>query len=112
MACTPASGGVRCTITSTRASGQHLTGRFTADYDGRSSPVDGIPGMDGVTLARADDNTVDATFTSRGTPVFAYHATQSNDGQTLTVTSVDPVTRAPLHSVVVYDRVRSGSGSP
>jgi len=68
--------------------------------------------MDGVTLTRGDGNTVDATFTSRGTPVFAYHTTQSDDGQTLTVASVDPVTRAPLHSVVVYDRVRSGPGSP
>ena len=112
MACTPASGGVRCTITSTRTSGRHLTGRFASAYDGRSSPVDGIPGMDGVILTRADGNTVDATFTRRGTPVFAYHATQTDDGQTLTVTSVDPVTRAPLHSVVVYDRVRTGSGSP
>jgi hypothetical protein len=47
---------------------------------------------------------VDATFTYNGKPVFAYRAVRSNDGRSLTIISVDPVTRAALTSVVVYER--------
>jgi len=68
--------------------------------------------MDGVTLRRAGDNAVDATFTEHGRPVFGYRATRSTNGDTLTIISVEPVTRAPLRSVVVYDRVRRGSPFP
>ena len=106
MACGPIRGGMRCTITSVRSDGRRLVGRFAAQYGGPAGPVTGIPEMDGVTLRRAGERAVDATFTRRGTPGFAYRAEQSPDGRTLTVVSVDPVTRARLRSVVVYDRVR------
>ena len=105
MECTAFRSGVRCTITSVRSNGQRLVGRFAARYDGGSAPVSGMPGMDGVTLRRAGDRAVDATFTDHGTPVYGYRATRSPGGETLTVVSVDPATRAPLRSVVVYDRV-------
>ncbi|HET7231380.1 MAG TPA: hypothetical protein VFJ16_15335 [Longimicrobium sp.] len=108
MECVPVQTGVRCTITSVRSDGQRLVGRFQARYDGGSAPVSGIAGMDGVRLRRAGGRAVDATFTDHGTPVYGYRATQSPGGETLTVASVDPVTRAPLSSVVVYDRVRPG----
>ena len=105
MECVSIPRGVRCTITSVRSDGKRLVGRFQARYDGASAPVAGIAGMDGVTLRRAGDRAVDATFTGHGTPVYGYRATRSEDGRTLTVVSVHPVTRKPLRSVVVYDRL-------
>jgi hypothetical protein len=35
--------------------------------------------------------------------VFAYRAVRSDDGRSLTIVSVDPISRAVLNSVVVYD---------
>jgi hypothetical protein len=102
FSCAPASRGVRCTITSVRADGRRLVGRFAAAYDGRPGPVSGIPDMDRVTLRRSGARAVDATFSDGARPVFGYRATRSASGDTLTVISVDPVTRRKGESVVVY----------
>lgn len=40
----------------------------------------------------------------RGKPVFGYRAFQSDDGRSLMIVSVDPVTGAAATTVVVYDR--------
>jgi hypothetical protein len=104
--CGPIDRGVRCTIRSVRESGETLTGRFAAAYDGRYYRATGIPGVDHVSLRKIDAFIADATFTSGGQPVFGYRAIRSSDGRHLTIVSVDPVTRVVLNSVVVYDQVR------
>ena len=95
---------VRCTIRSVRSNGEELVGRFSATVDGTVAAVAGVPEMDGVSLRRVNDSIVDATFSFKGTPTFAYRAFRSDGGRSLTIVSVDPVSRAALNSVVVYDR--------
>lgn len=95
---------VDCSIESERADRKRIVGGFTASYDGTSGSTWGIPDVDQVKLIRVSRFIADATFTLRGTPVFAYRAVQSADGRSLTIISVDPATRAVLNSVVVYDQ--------
>lgn len=104
FSCSRWNAGVSCTIESVRSDGHFLKAGFRAAYDGRSSPVAGIPDVDRVLLSRTNDHVADATFSFRDKPVFAYRAVRSSDGNSLTIVSVDPVTRAVLQSVVVYDR--------
>jgi len=102
--CATTSGGVACTIESVRSDGRVVVGGFSGTYGGAPSPTRGMPDIDHVRLARVNASIADATFTSRGRPVFAYRAVRSDNGRSLTIISVDPATRAVLNSVVVYDR--------
>lgn len=95
---------LRCSIQSVRAGGRQLIGRFIAAYDGRRYSFSGIPDVNEVSLSKVDEFIADATFTYNGAPVFGYRSIKSDDGRSLTIVSVDPVTRKVLHSVVVYDR--------
>ena len=104
MVCTTETASVRCVIRSVRADGHELTGQFTAALDGAAAPVTGIPDVDEVQLRRPSVSLVDATFLWRGKPAFGYRALQSDDGRSLMILAVDPVTRAAGTTVVVYDR--------
>lgn len=104
MTCRTEGDRLRCVIESVRADGQQLTGRFTAPLDGTAAAVTGIPDVDQVRLSRAAPSWLDATFLSRGRPAFGYRAGLSDDGRSLIVIAVDPVTRAAATTVVVYDR--------
>jgi hypothetical protein len=77
--------------------------RLAAAYDGNAYAVVGIPGVDHVRLRKVDDVTAEATFSLDGKPVFGYRSIRARDGRSLTIVSIDPVTRTPLSSVVVYD---------
>ena len=102
--CERVKGVLRCSIRSERENGRRVVGSFAAPYDGKPHPAAGIPGVDAVVLRRVDAFVADATFLDHGQPVYGYRSTRSRDGRTLTIASVDPVTRAALHSVVVYRR--------
>jgi hypothetical protein len=102
---------VRCVIRSVRAGGLDVTGRFTASLTGNDAAVTGIPDIDAVRLRQPSTSLVDATFLFRGKPVYAYRAFQADDGQSLLIVSVDPITRAALTSVVVYDRAAAAGGA-
>ncbi len=102
--CTRTDNGVDCTIESQRADGHNVVGGFSAAYDGTPGPTRGIPDVDHVQLIKVNASIADATFTWRGKSVFAYRAVRSGDARSLTIISVDPVTRTVLNSVVVYDR--------
>ncbi len=104
MTCTAERAAVRCVIQSVRSDGRELTGQFTASLDGKPAPVTGIPDVDQVQLRRPSATLVDATFQYRGEPAFGYRAFQSDDGRSLMIMSVDPVTRTAATTVVVYDR--------
>lgn len=95
---------LRCTIKSTRVDGKQLLGIFAAAYDGKPYAVTGIPDVDSVRLQRVDDHVADATFTGNGRPVLAYRAVKSDDGRSLAIVSVDPISHSVLNSVVIYDR--------
>lgn len=104
MTCLDEKDQVRCVIRSVRADGHGITGQFTAPLDGSAAPVTGIPDVDEVQLRGAGSSLIDATFLSRGKPAFGYRALQSDDGRSLMILSVHPVTGASGTTVVVYDR--------
>ena len=95
---------LRCATHSVRQDGRELVGEFTATIEGSPAPVAGIPDVDAVALSQPVPALLDATFSLRGKPVFAYRAYRSSDGASLMIVSVDPVSRAALTTVVVYDR--------
>ncbi|HET7584382.1 MAG TPA: hypothetical protein VFK13_05710 [Gemmatimonadaceae bacterium] len=95
---------LRCVIRSVRHDSRELVGKFAAVPDGPPAPVVGIPDMDSVRASRPNPSLLDATFSFHGTPVFAYRAYQSRDGRSLMIVSMDPVSRAVLTTVVVYER--------
>jgi len=95
---------LNCSIQSVRTNGRSLTGTFLAAYEGKTYPSSGIPGVDQVSLSRVGDFVADATFSFKGKPVFGYRAVKSDDERSLTIISVDPVTRKALTSVITYDR--------
>ena len=94
---------ITCTTESVRPDGRTVTASFTAPDDGTNGPVRGIEEMDSVKLVRVNSARVDATFSLKGRPVFGYRAQRSSDGKLLTITAVDPVSRATRQSVIVYD---------
>ena len=93
-----------CTIRSVRADGRVVAASFEAAGDGAASPVTGMPDIDEIRLRSTGDGVVDAVFSLRSRPVFAYRAYRAADGGSLTIVSVDPVSTAILNTVVVYDR--------
>ncbi len=95
---------LECTIRGERADGRVVVGRFAAALDGTGAPVTGVPGVDEVRLRAVEATVADATFLRRGVPVFGYRAYRSKDGRSLVIVTVDPVSRAALSTVVVYDR--------
>lgn len=104
--CVLVTASIQCTIHSVMADGRTVHGGFTATYDGPSATTFGIPDVDHVQLSRVSDTIADATFAAQGHPVFGYRAVKASNGQSLTIISVDPISRAVLNSVVVYDRHR------
>ena len=101
--CEPVKQAITCATRSVRANGRTVVARFTAVDDGTPAPVHGIADVDEIRLTRIDAAIADATFSQHGKSVFAYRAVRSTNGNSLTIISVDPVSRAVLHSVVVYD---------
>lgn len=102
--CVAHKSGLNCTIESTYTDGRRVSGGFTASYGGAAGPTRGISDVDHVRLAKISDTIADATFSKDGKPVYAYRAVRSAKGHVLTITSVNPATRAVLNSVIVYDR--------
>ena len=108
FACDENAGVPRCSIHSVLTDGRVRHAIFAAIYDGNPHTVSGNVDVDHVTLRRVNASMVDATFSGRGTPLFGYRASLSNDLQSLTIVSVHPVTRTVEESIIVYDRVSSG----
>ena len=94
---------LRCVTHSVRQDGRDLVGEFAATIDAAPAPVAGIPDVDAVELSQPVPSLLDATFFLRGKAVFAYRAYRSSDGASLMIVSVDPVSRAALTTVVVYE---------
>ncbi len=103
--CAVRGAGLACTIRGERADGRVVSGRFAALLDGTGAPVTGVPGVDEVRLRAVEATVTDGTFLYRAVPVFGYRAYRSADGRSLVIVTVDPVSRAALSTVVVYDRL-------
>jgi len=101
--CTQDGDRLECVIRAVRAGGRQTVGRFTAPLNRAPAPVTGITDLDQVRL-RVDGGVLEATFSLRGAPLFGYRAYRSDDGRSLAIVTVDPVTHAALQTVVVYDR--------
>ena len=102
--CGPRGDQVRCVIRSVRTDGRVVIGEFTTSLDAIGTPVSGIVGVDEVQLSQSTDSVLDGTFRWHGRAVFGYRAVRSEDGRSLMIISVDPITRVALTTVVVYDR--------
>ena len=103
LVCEPSDAAITCTSKSRRPDGRTVVVSFSARDDGTPARVHGAEDIDEVILTRVDSSITDATFKHRAQPVFAYRAVRALNGRSLIIISVDPVTRAVLHSVVVYD---------
>jgi len=101
--CTQEGAFLACVIRAVRAGGRETVGRFRGTLDGAPAPVTGIPELDEVRL-RLDGAVLEATFGVHGAPVFGYRAYRSDDGRSLMIVTVDPVSKASLQTVVVYER--------
>ena len=82
--CTQQKDGVACTIHSAREDGSIVNASFTAKYDGTAALVSGLGDVDEIRLERVSDTIASATFSYKGSYAFAYRATRSADGKTLT----------------------------
>ena len=76
------------------------------DEDDRAQGLAALSDIDTVDLQTRAGGLVDATFSYQGRPRYGYRAYRSTDGNTLSILSVDPITRAALTTLVVYGRVR------
>ena len=101
--CGPRGEQVHCVIRSVRTDGRVVIGELAATLDGVGAPVSGIAGVDEVQLSQSD-SVLDGTFRWHGRPMFGYRALRSEDGRSIMIVSVDPITRVALTTVVVYDR--------
>jgi hypothetical protein len=94
---------IQCSTERVDLEGVRTRSDFTAAFDGKRYPVTGIPEIATVSLKRYPDF-VDADFFSATAPVFSYRLRVSGDGKVLTIISIDPTTRNPLHARLVYRR--------
>ena len=97
--------GVKVTTKGTGADGQPTSTQFTANYDGKDSPVTGNPDWDATALKRIDTYTVEFTRKRAGKVVQTGSNVVSKDGKTRTVTTkgVDAKGRQ-INNIAVYEK--------
>jgi len=76
--------GYKLTVTGTY-NGQPYEWGYTAQYDGKSSPVHGRADVDAIVKHQVTDQITVGSFTKKGKIVAAYRRDTSKDGKTLTV---------------------------
>jgi hypothetical protein len=101
-----AGAGVTATVDSVYADGTVRHWVFTANYDGKDSPIMGnSPYGDSVALTRVDANTTRSVYKKGGTVTVTQTAVVSSDGRTRTVTVKGKnVLGQAVDNVNVYDR--------
>jgi hypothetical protein len=100
--------GVTVSSDQTAADGTHTTWSFTANYDGKDSPISGTGapgGADTVALKRINVNTTETTWKKAGKVVNTSRGVVSKDGKVRTITAKGTNTDGqPMSSVAVYDK--------
>jgi hypothetical protein len=97
------SGKLQCSTERVSLDGTKTRADFTAAFDGKRYPVTGTPEIATVSLRRYP-TFIEADFFSARAPVYSYRMSISSKDDTLTIISIDPVTRATLHARIVYRR--------
>lgn len=98
--------GTKVTVDQVRADGTKAHWEFTANYDGKDSPVTGDnPNADTVARKRIDANTVETVSKKAGKVTTTQTSTVSPDGKTRTVTTKGTgADGKPVHNVAVYEK--------
>jgi len=101
-----AGAGTKVTVDQVAADGGKVHWEFTANYDGKDSPVTGNnPNADTVARKRIDANTVETVSKKGGKVTTTQTSTVSADGKTRTVTTKGTNAEGkPVHNVAVYER--------
>src|SRR6478672_7220764 len=97
------SGKLQCSTERVNLDGTKTRADFTAAFDGKRYPVTGISEIATVSLRRYP-TFIEADFFSAKSPIYSYRMSMSGKDDTLTIISIDPVTRAILHARIVYRR--------
>jgi hypothetical protein len=98
--------GTKVTVSQIFPDGATRHWEFTADYDGKDSPVTGNnPDADTVARTRVDANTVKMVSKKGGKVTLTQTSSVSADGKTRTVTSTGTnASGKPVNNVAVYER--------
>jgi hypothetical protein len=78
---------------------------YTANFDGKPSPVTGNPDGDTVSVKRVNANTVESSYTLKGKPTMVVRRVLSADGKTLTVTQTGTNGQGQkINNVLVFEK--------
>ena len=97
------SGKLACSTERVTVEGKQTHSNFLAGFDGKRYPVKGAPDITAVSLRKYPD-WLEGDFFSPNALVFSYRMYLSKDGRTLTVVSIDPITRNKLHAEIIYHK--------
>jgi hypothetical protein len=97
--------GVKIDAQGTDGDGNPTHVEYTAKFDDKDYPVNGVPNVDTVSVKRIDANTIEATMKKGDQVVMTVISKVSKDGKTRTSTfkGKDAQGRA-VNNVVVYDK--------
>jgi hypothetical protein len=97
--------GEKVTSESVTADGGKTVTTYTANYDGKPSPITGSPTADMVALKRIDANTTERVDSKGGKTVQTFTRVVSKDGKTMTVTVKGLNAQGkPVHNVIVFEK--------
>jgi len=94
---------LQCSTERVSLDGAKTRADFTAAFDGKRYPVTGISEIATVSLRRYP-TFIEADFFSAKSPIYSYRMSRYGKDDTLTIISIDPMTRAILHARIVYRR--------
>ena len=100
-----AGAGVKVTVDQTLADGTARHFEFTANYDGKDSPMTGNPETDMVARTRVSPTTVQTINKKNGKVTTTQTSEVSADGKTRTVTTKGlNASGQTIHNIAVYER--------
>jgi hypothetical protein len=98
-------GDVKCTLKGIDAEGKPTLVQYNARYDGKDYPVTDSQDFDAISLTRVDAVTAQATLKKGGEVVQIATRVVSNEGKTLTLTTIGKDAKGqPVNNVLVFDK--------
>lgn len=100
-----AGAGVKAVIDTLGADGAKVHWEYSANFDGKPSPVTGNPDGDMVVATRVNPTTIETRYTLKGKPTTVNSRVVSGDGMTLTVTTTGVNGQGQkVNNVQVFDK--------
>ena len=97
--------GVKGVIDGVGPDGAKVHWEYTANFDGKASPVTGNPVGDMVVMKRVDANTIETSYTLKGKPTTVNRRVVSADGKILTVTTTGTNAQGQkVNDVLVFEK--------